>query len=365
MRITPLITAALVALVLFGLVMKRDAVFAIVGRPPADQPLQDQARDESTKVIAINAVEVVAIRSGLKSVDTGIVLSGLTQAARLVELQAETSGLVVTEPLRKGTQVEKGQVLCELDGGTRYIELEEARARLEEAQANQQTAATLASEGYGSETSRKAAEAALRAATASLERAEAEITRLRIRAPFSGLLESDTSEIGSLLQRGTLCATIIQIDPIKLVGFVAETDVDKIMPGTTAVARLVTGREIIGKVTFISRTGDPDTKTFRLEITASNEDLSIRDGATVEIFIATGARNAHLIPKSALTLNDDGRLGVQTVNEDKASFIPVDVIQDTAEGVWITGPPDNTGVIVVGHEYVIDGSEIQVTYQAG
>ena len=54
--------------------------------------------------------------------------------------------------------------------------------------------------------------------------AEREIDRLTITAPFGGLLESDAAEIGSLLQPGALCATVIQLDPIKLVGFIPETD---------------------------------------------------------------------------------------------------------------------------------------------
>ena len=43
-------------------------------------------------------------------------------------------------------------------------------------------------------------------------------------APFAGLLETDTAELGALLQTGSPCATIIQLDPIKFVGFVPEAE---------------------------------------------------------------------------------------------------------------------------------------------
>ena len=59
-------------------------------------------------------------------------------------------------------------------------------------------------------------------------RAEEDIERLTITAPFSGYLESDTAELGTLMQPGALCATIIQLDPIKLVGFVPEAQVDRV-----------------------------------------------------------------------------------------------------------------------------------------
>jgi len=368
MRILPILTASMVAVSLGMLVLNRDAVFSLVGREPASTETREETGEVAPPASAgveAGVVPVVAMPSSAQKVATGIPLRGNTEAARYVELQSETSGLVVTEPLRKGSSVEEGQIVCELDPGTRGIELEEARTNLRDAENDAFRANELANEGFGTETNRIAAEAAVLAAKLAVERAEKEIKRLRIRAPFSGLLESDAAEIGSLLQRGSLCATIIQLDPIKLVGHVAETDVDKIATGRLAQARLINGHEVTGAVSFISRTGDPATKTFRTEITVDNKDLAIRDGTSVEILIDGGMVGAHLIPKSSLTLNDAGRLGVQTVNGGTAKFMPVDIVRDSVQGVWVSGLPDEIDVIVVGHEYVIDGSAINPRYRAG
>ena len=106
--------------------------------------------------------------------------------------------------------------------------------------------------------------------------AENEISRLKILAPFSGLLESDTAELGSLMQPGSLCATVIRLNPIKVVGFAPETEVDQIVVGSMAGARLASGREVVGTVKFLSRSADPQTRTFRTEIEVANTDLSIR-----------------------------------------------------------------------------------------
>ncbi len=43
---------------------------------------------------------------------------------------------------------------------------------------------------------------------------------------------------------------MIQLNPIKLVGFVAETEVDQVSVGAMAGARLVSGREKTGRVSF-------------------------------------------------------------------------------------------------------------------
>jgi multidrug efflux system membrane fusion protein len=101
-----------------------------------------------------------------------------------------------------------------------------------------------------------------------------------------------------------------------------------------------------------------------VEIEVANPDLSIRDGQTAEILIAAAGVKAHLLPQSALTLNDNGTLGVRTVeNGDTAGFAPVTILRDTAEGVWLTGLPDTAQVIVIGQDYVIEGVPVAPTLQ--
>lgn len=106
-----------------------------------------------------------------------------------------------------------------------------------------------------------------------------------------------------------------------------------------AGARLASGQELVGQVTFISRSADDTTRTFRVEVEVPNADLAIRDGQTAEIIIAAEGTPAHLLPGSALTLNDAGDIGIRAVGEDnRAQFLPVGVLRDTVDGIWVTGP---------------------------
>ncbi len=369
MRLFPILTAALVSAVLYLLIMERPSVLAFAGMTP--EPVADQSAPAPTATLAQDAaateevaIAVVAMRSVAQSVDSAVRVRGRTEAARQVDVRAETSGLVISDPLRRGAEVAAGDVLCELSPGTRQAMLAEAEARLAEAQINFRAADRLAQDGFASETRAAQARAALQSAEAAVDAAQTEIERLTLRAPFDGLLESDAAETGTLLQPGGHCATIIQLDPIKLVGFVPETEVSRISVGAMAGARLTTGQEITGRVTFLSRAADPATRTFRVDVTVPNPDGAIRDGQTVEILIAAQGVSAHLVPSSALTLDDDGRLGLRLVAEDdRARFVPVDLLRDTTEGVWVTGLPDEAAVIVVGHEYVTDGVAVQPTWR--
>jgi multidrug efflux system membrane fusion protein len=383
MRIFPILTAIAVITALYLLIFERERILAFAAgeeivasdATPAATGQADvgQADDDSA-----GTVSVVALRSSATVVDRAVLVRGRTEAAREVDVRSETSGLVISDPLRKGTRVAAGDLLCQLDEGTRNVALTEAEARLAEARArladaeiNSNAAARLSADGFAAETRVTAATAAVQSALAGVQSAEAgvagakkELSRLEIRAPFEGLLESDTAEIGSLLQPGALCATIIQLDPIKMVGFVPEADVDKVEVGALAGARLASGREVAGRVTFISRSADPTTRTFRVEVTVPNTDQSIRDGQTAEIAVASDGADAHLIPQSALTLNSNGDLGVRLVDIGNITrFAPVSVLRDTSRGVWVDGLDPEVAVIVVGQEYVTDGVPVAPTYR--
>lgn len=469
MRLLPLISAVFVTGFLYMLVFEREALLAFAQTAPTEAVTPEVE-------VPANAVKVVVLRSAAQPIGDGVVLRGRTEAARQVVVRAETSGQVVSEPIRKGTRVAAGDLLCQIDRGTRdaslaeaearlieargrleeaigrlaeaeggkaeaagrlqeararrleaeggtpqaQASLAEAQARLREAQLTANNTKRLSDGGYASATQVANAEAGLEAATAAVERAQTslltagagiasadagitsaraqitraeagvtsaqagitgaeagiesaeaavaaarkELERLEIRAPFGGLLESDTAELGALLQPGADCATIIQLDPIKLVGFLPETDLSRISLGAPAAAELITGQELTGQVSFVSRSSDPDTRTFRVEVQVPNPDALVSDGLTADILVEAPGQNAHLVPQSALTLADNGDLGLRLVTADNtASFAPVHVLRDSVNGVFVSGLPDTADIIVAGQEYVTEGVPVAVQFK--
>jgi multidrug efflux system membrane fusion protein len=326
------------------------------------------SQNNSTQHITVESfppVSVLVLKSTAQAVTSGIKLRGHTEAFRQIVVLAESSGKVISKPIRKGTLVTEGQLLCELEVGTKSAALAEAKARLEEAKAINKGSQALVDKGIISETSAFTREAALESALANLDRAQRVLEDLKITAPFSGLLESDTAEFGSYMQQGSACATVLQLNPMKLVGNATEQQVADIIVGAQASARLLSGREVQGNVTFVSRRADSTTKTFRVEVTVPNNDDKLRDGSTSDIFIALSGKKGHLLPQSALTLNQDGIMGIRAVENGTAKFIPVQVIRDNVEGIWVAGLPEQIDIIVVGQEYVTDGRDVAVTYKEG
>ncbi|MEM9737159.1 MAG: efflux RND transporter periplasmic adaptor subunit, partial [Pseudomonadota bacterium] len=311
----------------------------------------------------LRPVSVMVLESDAQETVAQLTIRGRTEANRHVNVAAETTGIVTSQPLRRGVEVEEGQVLCELSPGTREAQLQEARARVAQARADFAAADRLSERGFGAETTRMARSAELEAALAALDLVTWDIERLEITAPFSGFLESDTAEIGARLAPGDICANVIDLSVVKVTGFVGEQSVDQLTIGNTARARLINGMEVAGMISFISRMADEDTRTFLVEVTLDNQEGRLRDGMTAELLIDLPPFTAHRVPQSALTLDDEGRIGLRIASGATARFIPIRVIRDEADGVWIQGAgeqlPDRMQLIVVGQEFVRDGRAIQ------
>jgi multidrug efflux system membrane fusion protein len=93
----------------------------------------------------------------------------------------------------------------------------------------------------------------------------------------------------------------------------------------------------------------------------ANPKATIADGVTCEMTVSLPAVMAVAVPRSALIFSDDGRLGVRTVTADnKAAFVPVTVVDDGVDTVWLTGLTGaTTQVITVGQDFVRDGDPVQ------
>ena len=185
-----------------------------------------------------------------------------------------------------------------------------------------------------------------------------ELNRTEVKAPFSGYIEQIVKP-GNFLERGQVCATIIQLDPISFIAGVPEYDINKVRVDQNVYVELVTGQQIIGKLTFVSKSASPDTRTFSVESQISNSNGSIKDGLTAEISIEIDKVKAHKISPSILLLNDEGKLGIRYVKSGKfAQFIEVTILEDSEEGLWVTDIPEEIEIIIQGQGFVEDDQEV-------
>lgn len=293
-----------------------------------------------------------------------VVLRGRTENKRTVEVKAETSGRVVGRPVERGSQVGHGDLLCRISTEDREAALAEARAALDQAGIEYQASLRLKEKGFQSETAIAQAKARLAAAQAQVERGELDLDRTYVRAPFAGIVEDVLLEIGDYVTPGGTCVTVVDMNPMLLVGRVSEREVAKIEIGATVTGNLADGRRVQGPVTFVGQQADPDTRTYPVEVEIDNPDYALRSGITTQIAIPVAEVMAHKISPALFALDDDGNVGVRVINaERRVEFHHIEVIDDDADGVWVTGLPKVTTLITVGQELVVAGQEVDPAFE--
>ncbi len=290
-----------------------------------------------------------------------VVVRGRTQATRSVVIRSETAGVVAAAPVLQGTYVKAGQILCRIAVDARQAALDQARAALKSAQLTQQQNEELAKKGFRSPTQVLQGQANLDASSAGVRAAEIALAQVNIKAPFAGVFDHRDAEVGTYLAPGQPCGTMIEIDPLLVVGDVPETQAASMKVGAPAFARLVSGQTLNGRIRYVSRDADPQTRTYHLEMTLPNPKLDVRSGLSAEMHIGAGSGPAHLVPVSALVLDSAGRQGVRyVVGDSRVAFAPITILEETKDGVWVTGLSGPVQLITVGQSYVADGQKVRV-----
>ncbi len=289
-----------------------------------------------------------------------LLIRGRTQADATITVRAETGGTLTKRVVQKGDQVKPGDLLCVLDQGIRKSNLAQAIARLDQAKADFDANTELMAKGFTTKSKMRTMRSALDAAIASLDGAKQDLKRTESRASVSGEVTSPLAYAGDNLSPGGICVTLIDTDPMLFIGQVSERDIARLQTGMAAGVQLVTGEQVLGKITYIAPNADPKTRTFRVEIGMNNEKRNLRDGVTASSIVKLEPTEAYKVKPSWLTLADSGDIGLRGVDTDnKVIFVPVKILSQAKDGMWVSGIKPGTSIITLGHEYVSAGEQVE------
>ena len=284
---------------------------------------------------------------------------GQTTNERSVVVQSQVGGLVQKRWVERGSVVGQGDVLCEISVEDRDANLKEAMAGLAQAKLDLDGAKQLAAKGLQSDAVIAGAEARMAAAEAVVQRRKLEKSRLKITAPFAGVVEDTHMEVGQFVTPGASCVTLVDLDPMLLIGEVSEQHLAGLKPGLPVTATLSNGDVVAGVLRFVAHVAAPGTRTYAIEALVANPDFSIASGMTAALSIAVEQVKVHQITPALLVLDDEGQSGVRGVTGDqRVRFYSVELIAEGNEGVWVSGLPDVVDLIVVGQQTVVAGEQV-------
>ncbi len=284
---------------------------------------------------------------------------GRTEPNRRVDVKAKTAASLIATPIAEGTYVRAGTVICRQDVDARQALVDQARAQLAQAEGDFRATQALVEKGFRSGTSIARDQAMVDAARAQLKSAEIELSNVILRAPFSGIYETRLAEEGDFLAPGQPCASIVELNPLVVETELTELQVGSVALGQDVEVQLATGQTVMGTVQFIESVANPATRTFRMETRLPNPNLALKAGVSATVGLATGETMASLVPSNVLTLNEEGRIGVRYVDADnRVRFVATTQVDETDNGLWLSGLPERANIIVEGQDFVSIGSEV-------
>lgn len=320
------------------------------GTPQAEQPAAAPAK--VLRTVAVMQPEFIQHNRIIR-------VSGVTAPDKRTTLATRSAGILGSLKVEKGDKIQSGDVVLVLDGAEKASMVETAKAVLDQRQKEAENIERLVKNGIVPTTQSDNARSALASARSQLEAAQADIDRLTVVAPFSGVIDQVMVEEGSWLPSGEAVAVLLQLDPVVARGEVSERDIEHVSVGSEADVRLISGEIVPGSVRHVSLEATPDTRTFPIEIAIANPDNRIPAGMTAEIMIKSEPVSAVRLPRSVVTLDVAGNLGLRIVKPDgTVGFVPIDLIDDSPEGLVLGGVPRDAKIIVAGQDLVSEGETV-------
>ncbi len=336
--------------------------FAAVGSEEAKAAEAEPGTPLPDAVVAAPLRTVAAVLPVFADHAREIRIAGATEADKSAVLAARSDGIVEMLGVVQGQDVAADALVLKLVGADVAANVATAKASLVQATQQLDVGEKLYARGSFPElelTTRRSAKAA---ADAALQQAQSAEDRLLLKAPFDGIVDSVAVELGEWVQTGAPIATILALDPIVVKAEVSERDVAFVSIGSQALVRLVDGTEMDGTIRHVAKQASVGTRTFGVEVALPNADRKIGAGMTAEVRLFAASQPAITVPRSVITISDDGQIGLRVVGPDSITqFVPVTLLDDTAGGMIVTGVPKGVRIIVAGQDLVRNGEQVTVT----
>ncbi len=294
--------------------------------------------------------------------------SGRARALRKATLLAEVKGPVDAVPVSEGGSVSAGALLARIEPSEYELELRDARAALEKAQAEYQDL-TLGDDRIEDEALRVERQrlarvrSGLTSAETAVEKAERDLDRTRIGAPFAGQVADVRVVAGARVREGDTVATVIDLSRLDVDVNVLESEVAALQVGREAEVRFAAfpGETFTGRVVTINPRVDEESHTTRVSVRLANPGERLLPGMYAEVKIAGRLyENRVFVPRDAIVERDRRDVvfvfepdedGAQT-GRAKWRYVTTGLENDRFVEVV---PSDETEMLVPGEIVLVEG----------
>jgi multidrug efflux pump subunit AcrA (membrane-fusion protein) len=217
-------------------------------------------------------------------------------------------------------------------------------------------------------TERALAESRATQAQDRLANLDAQLSYATVRAPITGIVTDQFQFEGEFAASGAKLLTISDVSEVIVKAQFADTVVANLKVGdpATVVPTDLTGEQMKGQVSLISRSSDPQNRTVEVQVHLGNGAGRLRAGGAAQVTVATNqAGDAVVIPASAVTLeasNADAGTVMVVDATSVAHETKVTVGIRTGELIQITsGLQGGETVVIEGNYALPDSTKVEIS----
>jgi len=269
-----------------------------------------------------------------------------------------------------GTRVGQGEAIARLDDTVPRLRLEDLRAQVARARAQQQFNSSqlerfnrLAATQVLSASQLDDARAQREMSTDDLTRVEAQLRQVQydigqsvIRAPFPGVVSERFIQRGEYLQTGAATVRLVNTGDIEARATAALSLASNVHPGQTVTVR-DHGVEKSGRVRTVVPVGDDRSRQFEVRVTLASPEWLV--GTPVEVSLPSAeVRTAVTVPRDALVIRQNHSYVLRVTRANTVEELDVTPGPGIADLVEVRGP------LAAGDRLVVRGGERLAAGQA-
>jgi len=308
-------------------------------------------------------VNVIVMETGLQEIKDKINLPGIIEPWSELQMLARISGTVQEVLAKEGDRVEKGDDILLIDPTDYEIAFAAAKAEYDLASANRERGRKLFDKGFIPQAELDRLKSLNLTAKAAMDNAKLQLDRCRIKAPISGIIKKIDAEEGLFVSMSDPLCLILQIDKVKGVVGIPESDVAAVQKVDTVeiTIKALNDLKLTGKKYFLSPAPENMAMLYRMELTIDNTERMLLPGMFIRAEIVKEvASEALSVPLYTVISRGNEQF---VFVEDNGTARRRDVKIGILEGwrVQVTeGLVPGSHVIIEGHRNVEEGQPVNV-----
>jgi membrane fusion protein (multidrug efflux system) len=318
----------------------------------------------------IPSVNVVTVTQ--KPVNDELALPGTVEAIEQVNIYSHVSGYLKKIYVDEGDQVEKGQLIAEIDAPDAIQQYAKAQADYNLKKVTLKRYTELLNENVISKQEFDVVKADEEESKAKLDNARAVMSYTKITSPFTGSVARRYKYPGDIISNGSnVSATapiflIVNESKLRIALNVSQSDIAGVNVGDPVQFKVdsLPNQLFDGQISRVDALLDFSTKTQRILVDFENKNKSIQPGmfASVNIKLNQSQKNLVTVPKNAVH-NIEGKKGVYILDGNKAKFVVVTTGAEDLNSVSIlSGLKDSDKVILGSGGTIKDGMEVHPVF---